>query len=181
MEKNDDLPLEIGKLVVQKKGLGQDLLALRDYQPMDDLRRLTGKRRLVFSRLIVREFSAEDEKRITVVFDPRLRKSEKEKPKTLRQKIEDEQKGGNFLYSSKRFEKGVAGRLALSHFTEEQADIRLIIAKKRGDYQIGRTHLYDNLKRLALIEPNFQKRITFDDLSENLEQLLETGIIVISF
>jgi hypothetical protein len=61
----------------------------------------------------------------------------------------------------------------LSHFTEERAEIRLIIANKRGDYQTGVTHLYDNLKRLALIEPQFTEKITFGDLSETLEQLLE--------
>ena len=38
-----DLPLEAGKLVAQRKGLGQDLLSLRDYQPMDDLRHVDGQ------------------------------------------------------------------------------------------------------------------------------------------
>ena len=173
-EELDNLPLEIGKFVVQKKGMGQDLLSLRDYQPNDDFRSVDWKATARSNRLIVREFAAEDEKRITVVFDPRITKSEKEKSKTLRQRIEEEQKGGKLSASAKRFEKGVAQTASLlSHFTEDRAEIRLIIANKRGDFQTGMTHLYDNLKRLAMIEPNYSEKITFDDLSENLEQLLE--------
>ena len=42
-EELEDLPLEVGKLVANKRGMGQDLLALRDYQPMDDLRRVDWK------------------------------------------------------------------------------------------------------------------------------------------
>ena len=173
-EELDNLPLEIGKFVVQKKGMGQDLLSLRDYQPNDDFRSVDWKATARSNRLIVREFAAEDEKRITVVFDPRISKTEKEKSKTLRQRIEEEQKGGKLSASAKRFEKGVAQTASLlSHFTEDRAEIRLIIANKRGDFQTGMTHLYDNLKRLAMIEPQFSENITFDDLSENLEQLLE--------
>lgn len=173
-EELDDLPLEIGKFVVQKKGAGQDLLSLRDYQPNDDFRTVDWKATARANRLIVREFAAEDEKRITVLFDPRITKSEKEKAKSLRQRIEEEQKGGKLSVSSKRFEKGVARTASLlSHYTEEKAEIRLIIARQRGDFQTGITHLYDNLKRLALIEPQFTEKITYNDLSENLEQLLE--------
>lgn len=35
------------------------------------------------------------------------------------------------------------------------------------------THLYDNLKRLATIEPKFSEDITFDDLNENLQRLID--------
>ncbi len=173
-EELDDLPLEIGKFVVQKKGAGQDLLSLRDYQPNDDFRSVDWKATARSNRLIVREFAAEDEKRITVVFDPRVTKSEKEKSKTIRQRIEEEQKGGKLSASSKRFEKGVAQTASLlSHYTEEKAEIRLMIANERGDFQTGIAHLYDNLKRLALVEPQFSDKITSAELSENLEQLLE--------
>lgn len=173
-EELDDLPLEIGKFVVQKKGAGQDLLSMRDYQPNDDFRSVDWKATARANRLIVREFAAEDEKRITILLDPRITKSETERSKTIRERIEEEQKAGKLSGSSKRFEKGVAQTASLlSHFTEEKAEIRLIIADKRGDFQMGITHLYDNLKRLAVIEPQWTENITYDDLSENLEQLLE--------
>jgi uncharacterized protein (DUF58 family) len=173
-EELDDLPLEIGKFVVAKKGAGQDLLSLRDYQPNDDFRSVDWKATARSNRLIVREFAAEDEKRITVVFDPRITKTEKEKRKTLRQRIEEEQKGGKLSGSAKRFEKGASQAASLlSHFTEERAEIRLMIANERGDFQSGVSHLYDNLKRLAAIEPVYSENITFDDLSDDLERLLE--------
>ncbi len=173
-EELDNLPLEIGKFVVSKRGMGQDLLSLRDYQPNDDFRSVDWKATARSNRLIVREYAAEDEKRITIVFDPRVTKSAKEKLKTLRRRIEEEQKGGKLSASSERFEKGVARTASLlSHFTEERAEIRLMIANERGDFQTGVTHLYDNLKRLAMIEPKFSDSITAAELSENLEQLLE--------
>ena len=39
----DALQLDVGRLTANKRGLGQDLLALRDYQPNDDLRRIDWK------------------------------------------------------------------------------------------------------------------------------------------
>jgi hypothetical protein len=42
----------------------------------------------------------------------------------------------------------------LSRFTEEQAEVRLIIAgQETGDYGIGSRHLYECLRRLAVIQP----------------------------
>jgi len=165
-----DLPLEAGKLVRQKKGLGQDLLSLRDYQPLDDLRRVDWKATARAQRLIVREFSAEDDKRITVILDTRLPRKNKEKQLTLRQKIEAEQKGEKLSPESEQFEKGV--RLSaslLAHFTEEQAEIRFVVNNEKGDFGIGKQHLFESLKRLALIEPSFD--VAADFSNEMLEEI----------
>lgn len=167
-EETIDLPLNVGKFVTQKKGLGQDLLALRDYQPMDDLRRVDWKATARTRRLIVREFSAEDDKRVTVVFDTRLSSETAEKPLSLREKIEAEQKGKNISPLSQKFEKGVSQVAALfAHFAEEQAEVRLIIDNEIGEFGIGREHLNKNLKRLSLVEPNF------DDAAEFSSEILE--------
>ena len=175
LEENlDNLPLEIGKFVVSKKGAGQDLLSMRDYQPNDDFRTVDWKATARANRLIVREYAAEDEKRITIVFDPRINKSEKEKSKTLRERIEEEQKGGKLSASSKRFEKAVAQTASLlSHYTEERAEIRLITGGGQNGFQTGIMHLNDNLKRLATVEPQWTENITFDEISEVIERLLE--------
>ena len=165
-----DLPLEAGKLVKQKKGLGQDLISLRDYQPLDDLRRVDWKATARAQRLIVREFSAEDDKRMTVIFDTRLPRKSEEKQPSLRQKIEAEQKREKLSPEAEQFEKGV--HLAASflvHFTEEQAEIRLIINDERGDFGIGKQHLFECLKRLALVEPTFEEATHFS--SETLEEI----------
>ncbi len=166
-----DLPIEIGKLITNKKGLGQDLLGMRDYQPLDDLRRVDWKATARTRRLIVREFSAEDDQRVTVIFDSRLPNDQNDVKLSLRERIEAEQKGGNAAPVSERFEKGVSQTASLlAHFTGEQAEIRLIINDQIGEFGIGAIHLNENLKRLALVEPNFDEaaRLPFETLEDVL-------------
>ena len=146
------MPLEAGKLLASKRGSGQDLLALRDYQPNDDLRRVDWKATARTRHLIVREFAAEDDKRVTIFLDPRV-PAEGERLMTLREKLEAEQQGKSFVLSE-RFERGVSlAASLLAHFTEQQADIRLAIGDGIGEYGIGNRHLYECLKRLAVADP----------------------------
>jgi uncharacterized protein (DUF58 family) len=169
-EETMDLPLERGNLVASKKGLGQDLLSLRDYQPMDDLRRVDWRATARAQRLIVREFSAEDDKRVTVIFDTRLEAENNEKKLTLREKIEAEQKGKKLSPVSTKFENGVSQTASLlAHFAEEQAEIRLIVDANIGEFGIGRQHLNECLKRLALVEPKFDATVEFS--GETLEEI----------
>ncbi len=149
------LPFEIGKQILSKKGVGQDLLTLREYQPQDDLRHVDWKATARSQRMIVREYSAEDERRITVVFDSRMPQDSKEISTPLRQRLEEEQKGEKLSPISKRFDKGVSLVASLlAYFNDQQAEIRLIIDDEIGEFGIGRSHLHDCLKRLALIDPN---------------------------
>lgn len=148
------LQLDAGNFAANKRGLGQDLLALRDYQPNDDLRRIDWKATARSRHLTVREFSADDDKRVTVIFDNRL-PPEAASPLTLREKIEAEQSGKG-LVASERFELGVSlAASILAQFTEEQAEIRLVIYGEEGEYGVGSRHLYECLRRLAIIEPTF--------------------------
>lgn len=169
-EETENLPLDVGKLVTQKRGMGQDLLALRDYQPMDDLRRVDWKATARANRLIVREFSAEDERRITIFFDTRLpAASEDEKILTLRERLEAEREG-NSAPASEKFEKGVSLTASLlSFFTEEQAELRLVIDGDASDFGIGKEHLHKNLKRLALVEPNYDENAEIE--TEKLDEI----------
>lgn len=167
----EKLPLDIGKLVTQKRGSGQDLLLLRDYQPADDLRRVDWKATARSNRIIVREFSAEDERKITVYFDTRLPENAaaNEKNPSLRERLDLERKG-TFAPISAKFEKGVSLAAAiLSHFADEGAEIRLIIDEEIGDFGIGRENYYKNLKRLALIEPKFVGDFSFE--TEKLDEI----------
>lgn len=148
----DDTPLDAGKLVANKRGLGQDLLALRDYQPNDDLRRIDWKATARSRSLTVREFAAEDEQRITVILDPQVPKDETKKV-TLREKIAAEQ-NGKPLIESERFEAGVGLAAAiLNHFAEQRAEVRLVIDGTDTDFGTTRSHFYEILKRLAVVEP----------------------------
>jgi uncharacterized protein (DUF58 family) len=169
----ENLPLDAGKLVANKRGLGQDLLALRDYQPNDDLRRIDWKATARTRQLIVREFSAEDDKRITILFDTFVTDGSEVKL-TLREKIQAEQSGKTFV-ESERFEAGASlAASLLSFFTVEQAEIRLIIGETAGEFGIGRGHLYDSLKRLAVVEPQFDQaddpKVFFEKLEEFMDE-----------
>ncbi len=170
----EDLPLEVGKLVANKRGTGQDLLALRDYQPMDDLRRVDWKATARTRRLIVREFSAEDDKRVTIFFDTRIRKTFGERNKSIRERLEDERKGTKLSPAEERFEAGASKTASfLSYFTEEQAEIRLIIDGEKGEFGIGREHLYECLKRIATAEPKFVEKFENADFEEVLSEIAD--------
>jgi uncharacterized protein (DUF58 family) len=130
------LPLQTGQTTSLRRGAGQDLLLLRDYQQRDDLRHIDWKATARARRLTVREFAAEDERRITVVLDP-----------TLTDDIDEE----NFRI---RFENGVTQAASLvKHFIDERAEVRLILGSEIGKFGSGLEHLYACLRRLALIGP----------------------------
>lgn len=167
------LPFEVGKLVSPMRGAGQDLLSLRDYQPQDDLRHVDWKATARARRIIIREFAAEDERRVTLIFDTSVEQTEAEKDKSLRERIEEEQKGQPITETTKRFEKGVSQTASLlAYFTDEQAEVRLIIDDEIGEYGIGKTHLYESLKRLAVVEPKFEDAADFS--FETLEEIFTT-------
>lgn len=150
------LPFEMGQRILPRKGAGQDLLAMREYQPQDDLRHVDWKATAKAQRMIVRDFAAEDERRVTVIFDTRMRQTGKEKSKSLRDRIEEERKEERTSTVLKRFDQGVSQVASLlAYFNDEQAEIRLIIDREIGECGIGKTHLHNCLKRLALIEPTF--------------------------
>jgi uncharacterized protein (DUF58 family) len=148
------LQLEAGRLTANKRGLGQDLLALRDYQPNDDFRRIDWKATARSRNLTVREFSADDDKRVVIFFDNQI-PAESGPVLSLREKIEAEQ-GGKPVAVSERFERGVSlATSIIAHFTEEQAEICLIVGPESGEFGVGSHHLHAMLQRLAVVEPQF--------------------------
>lgn len=131
------LPLHTGQTPSLRRGAGQDLLLLRDYQPRDDLRHIDWKATARARRLTVREFTAEDERRITIALDTRLT---------------DDIDKENFRI---RFENGVIQAASLvKHFIDERAEVRLILGTERGPVGQGLEHLYACLRRLALVRPS---------------------------
>jgi len=150
----DPLQLDVGRTSANKRGLGQDLLALREYQPNDDLRRIDWKATARAQSLTVREFSADDDKRVIVTFDDRMPPQSVE-PMSLREKLEAEA-SGRPVAVSERFERGVSLTASiLAHFTEEQAEVCLVIGADAGEFGVGTRHLFNCLQRLAIIEPHF--------------------------
>lgn len=147
-----DNPLDAGQLTLNKLGSGQDLLSMREYQPNDDLRRIDWKATARSRTLMVREFAAEDERKVTIYLDTRVPAGE-EKPMTLREKIDAENSGRRFE-SSPRFESAVSRAAALAaQFCNSEAEVRLITPDETGGFGTGSRHLLDCLRRLAVVEP----------------------------
>ena len=171
----ENLPLDLGKRTSGRRGSGLDLLALRDYQPQDDLRRVDWKATARTRQLTVREYAAEDERRATIIFDTRVAKSGAENV-PLCDKISAEQ-SGKPVVASEKFESGASlAASLLAQFASEQGEIRLVIDDNAGEYGVGRAHLYESLKLLALAEPNFSAAGTSLELESNIERILnETG------
>jgi len=127
------LPMYAGRMPAMRRGAGHDLFSMRDYQPQDDLRHIDWKATARSRRLTVREFTSEDEKRITIVLDTRLSRT-----------------GGGAL--SERFERGVVQAASLlKHFIDERAEVRLVLGNDVGPFGSGTEQLYRCLRRLALV------------------------------
>src|SRR5215207_1012335 len=127
------LPIDAGQLEAQRRGAGHDLHSLREYQPQDDVRHIHWKASARQGRLVVREFTAEDERRVHVVLDAYV----EDNPEAL-----------------VRFERAVTEAASLvTHFVEERAEVRLSDGEGEPRYGVGREHLYACLRRLALVEP----------------------------
>ena len=156
-----EIQAEAGSFAANKRGVGEDLLALRDYRPNDDLRHIDWKATAKARSLTVREFAADDDKRVTITLDDRIPKKTGKMP-TLREKIEAEQLGEGVVVSE-QFEKGVKLVAAiLNRFAEENATIRLIIGDEAAEYGSGRGHLHECFKRLAVAEPKFVDEPAFE-------------------
>ncbi|HEY0321969.1 MAG TPA: DUF58 domain-containing protein [Pyrinomonadaceae bacterium] len=133
------LPMNAGQHLSLRRGAGFDLFSLRDYQPQDDLRHIDWKATARSRRLTVREFTAEDERRITIALDTRIPRG-----------TNDEM--------SKRFESSVKYAASLiSHFITEQVEVRLALGDEMGRYGTGQEHLYRCLRRLALVAPSLDE------------------------
>lgn len=128
------LPMYAGRNPSLRRGAGHDLFSMRDYQPQDDLRHIDWKATARSRRLTVREFTSEDERRITIVLDTRL------------PELVDEMK--------ERFEHGVVHAASLlKHFVDERAEVRLVLGDEAGPFGSGIEQLYRCLRRLALVTP----------------------------
>lgn len=175
--------LEAGNTVANKKGSGNDLLALRDYKPNDDLRRVDWKATARSRNIIVREFSAEDDLKVTIVLDDRLPISERPEM-TLREMIDAEQKGLMPLRSD-RFETGVnMSASLLAHFTDLQAEITLVVGSEVGKVGVGVMHLHECLRRLAVVEPVWvdgtENNPMIDILLDDQIGLLDTSVFFLT-
>lgn len=128
------LPLLSGALESYCRGSGSDLHSIRDYRTDDSGRFLDWKASAKTGQLMVREFTKEDDRKCCIVFDNTLADFEEgDRP---------------------AFEKAVVlCANALRHFQEMGCETRLVTPTASTRYGQSESGLIENLKILALIEP----------------------------
>jgi hypothetical protein len=128
------LPLISGEVESYFKGRGHDLYAIRDFQEGDTARHVDWKASARAQQLKVREFIREDERRVVLVFDARLPKSDE---KSLGQ-----------------FEKAVTFCACLAwHFHEIDAQLQFVSDGFETAMTGAGEIIYPVLEYLALVEP----------------------------
>jgi uncharacterized protein (DUF58 family) len=128
------LPLISGEVESHFKGRGVDLYAIRDYQEGDTSRHVDWKASAKAQQLKVREFTREDERRVVLIFDPRLPRGD---AKSLEQ-----------------FEKGVNFCACLAwHFYEINAQLKFVCGELETPMTAAGDIIYPALEALALVEP----------------------------
>ena len=118
------------------KGYGQDLYAIRDYQQSDAARHVDWKASAKTQALKVREFTREDDRRFTLVFDRRTQDSN---PEAL-----------------DRFEKAVKLCACLAwQFYEMDAMMQFVTEDIATGMLSAAEIIFPVLERLALMEPDY--------------------------
>jgi uncharacterized protein (DUF58 family) len=121
------LPFALGQVESLRKGSGSDLYAIRPYQPADHRHSIDWKATAKTARLMVREFTREEDWRVTVVFDVQVSAAE-----------------------SARFERAISLTASLlEYFLAEGAEVRLLLGETDLGYGSSRAHWYAMLRELA--------------------------------
>jgi uncharacterized protein (DUF58 family) len=176
----DMISIDAGRTASNKRGSGQDLLAMRDYQPNDDMRRVDWKATARSRHLMVREFFAEDDTKVTVILVTHM--PEAERPAmTIKEKFDAERSGR--WKSSERFEQAVSLTAALLNgLAERQAELQLVLpGEDEREFGVGNRHLHNCLKRLAIVQPRFSDEIEAgvkSELAEILNEAIDHHVIV---
>jgi uncharacterized protein (DUF58 family) len=130
------LPILAGAVESHARGEGVDLYGLRDYRQSDHLRHIDWKASAKTRRVMVRETLHEEERRLSIFFDPR------------RPDVGDE--GEN----SERFERAVERAASLAqHFIQEGAEVEFAGPNVRVAAGAGRAQLFRILGELAVLTP----------------------------
>jgi uncharacterized protein (DUF58 family) len=138
------LPLLTGEMVSYYRGRGHDLYSIRDYQNTDSARFVDWKASAKTGALKVREFTREDERRVTIVLDPFIGPPRED----LGQLGEAE--------LSERFERAVSLAACIAwHFFELNSVMQFRTDRFATPMTGAAAIIYDALRELAFIEPNY--------------------------
>jgi uncharacterized protein (DUF58 family) len=127
-----------GRIESRVKGAGSDLYAIRQYQASDHHHHIDWKATAKTAALMVREFTRDDDWRVTVVFDATV----------------DPAMAGQEAFLA-RFERGVETAAGLlKRLSDEGAELRLMAGGVDTGYGEGQPHLYRMLRVLAEVRPD---------------------------
>jgi uncharacterized protein (DUF58 family) len=137
------------------RGSSSDLYSIRQYYPTDHPRHIDWKATAKTTRLMVREFTRDDDWRMTIVLDPT--RPPKLAPGSTAGSPEDEARAFAQTFEKtfeKMFESAITMTASLAaHFIDAGAEVRLIIGDDDLGYGRGRSHCYFMLGRLARLQP----------------------------
>jgi uncharacterized protein (DUF58 family) len=137
------LPLLSGEMASQFRGRGHELHSLRDYQSTDSARFVDWKVTAKSGRLMVREFTREDERRVMLVLDPFIGTPRAE----LGALAAAEQ--------AERFERAVSMAACIAwHFYEIRSVLQFRTHRFSTPLAPAGEIIYDALRQLALLEPD---------------------------
>lgn len=134
-------PFIEGELETAKKGSGTDFSGIREYAPGDSSRLIHWKTTAKVSRLMVKEFTDEYQKKVSLIVDSSYSPSWKEKikPSDLQQALDNvADKAASYAW----------------HFIHQNYQVQLITPLKTISFDQGMAHLYSMLHVLALLEPS---------------------------
>ncbi|MEO6726733.1 MAG: DUF58 domain-containing protein, partial [Blastocatellia bacterium] len=134
------LPVAQGRIESCAKGNGSDLYAIRPYLSSDHHHHIDWKATAKTARLMVREFTRDDDWRVTITFDSQT----------------DEQAAATPAFNE-MFERAIAFTAGLiTHFLDLGAEVRLVTQPRVGldsGFGISPIHRFDMLRRLAQVSP----------------------------
>jgi uncharacterized protein (DUF58 family) len=129
-------PLNNGRVESHLKGSGSDLYAIRRYLTNDHHHHIDWKATAKTTQLMVREFTRDDDWRVTIAFDPQ---------------VEDGAANGDF---TEKFERAIVLAASLvNYFINQGAEVRLLTNAHDSGFGIGSQQLYSVLRKLAQLEP----------------------------
>jgi uncharacterized protein (DUF58 family) len=138
------LPLLSGEMASYFRGRGHELHSLRNYQPNDSARFVDWKVTAKTGRVMVREFAREDERRVMLVLDPFIGPPRED----LGPAAETEH--------AERFERAVSMTACIAwHFHEINSVMQFRTDRFSTPMASASEIIYDTLRQLALVEPDF--------------------------
>jgi uncharacterized protein (DUF58 family) len=150
------LPVTQGHVESRLKGSGSDLYAIRRYLSNDHHHHIDWKATAKTTKLMVREFTRDDDWRVTIALDAHVEKQSADHPQF-----------------DEKFERAVTLAASLvNYFISEGAEVRLLTGIDDSGFGLGQMHCYAMFRQLAQITPQMSE----DGLGEQIKTMLSPSL-----